>query len=117
MAQKREKGEDEVEALFRLPLDQFTSARNALAARLRKNGHAEQAEQVKSLTKPPVSAWAANQLFWRHREAFQSLLASGAGLAPPHQVHVDVRDDGVARHSRALGEPLRPEETQFLRGV
>jgi hypothetical protein len=31
---------------------------------------------VKSLQKPPVSAWAVNQLYRRHREAFDRLLAA-----------------------------------------
>jgi hypothetical protein len=71
---------EEVEHLFRLPLDQFTAARNALASRLKKNGHAEQSEQVKALNKPPVSAWAVNQLFWHRRPLFDALLTSGANL-------------------------------------
>jgi hypothetical protein len=73
-------GHEDLEGLFRLPLDQFTSARNALAARLKKNGHADQAEQIKALNKPPVSAWTVNQLFWRERKPFDALLASGANL-------------------------------------
>jgi hypothetical protein len=82
---KRKAGEgahsrEEVANLFRLPLDQFTAARNALASRLKKNGHPEQAEEVKALNKPPVSAWAVNQLFWQHRPLFDALLASGADL-------------------------------------
>ena len=33
--------EADVDALFRLPLAEFTGARNALAARLKKNGRGE----------------------------------------------------------------------------
>jgi flagellar biosynthesis GTPase FlhF len=29
------------------------------------------------LSKPPLSAWAVNQLFWRHRKAFDRLLSTG----------------------------------------
>ena len=63
--------------LFKLPLDQFTAARNARAARLKKNGHPEEAAQLKALSKPPLSAWAVNQLFWRHPKDLEALLDSG----------------------------------------
>jgi hypothetical protein len=68
---------DDVDALFRLPLAEFTGARNALAARLKKNGHGDESALVKALAKPPISAWAVNQLYWNHREAFDRLIASG----------------------------------------
>jgi hypothetical protein len=63
--------------LFRLPLSEFTPARNALAAKLKKGGEAEESERIKALSKPPVSAWVANQLYWKHRNAFNRLLAAG----------------------------------------
>ena len=49
--------ENEIDALFVLPLADFTGARNALTARLKKDGRADDSERVKSLRKPPVSAW------------------------------------------------------------
>jgi hypothetical protein len=66
-----------IDGLFALSLADFTRARNDLATRLRKEGRSEDAERVKALQKPSVSAWAVNQLYWRHREAFDRLLASG----------------------------------------
>lgn len=75
---KRRDGlEADIDALFRLPLSEFTGARNALAAQLKKSGRGDEAGLVKALTKPPVSAWAVNQLYWDHREAFDQLIASG----------------------------------------
>jgi hypothetical protein len=53
---------DEVSDLFGLPLDEFTSARDALAARLKKNGENDEAKRVKALRKPSVAAWVVNQL-------------------------------------------------------
>jgi len=70
----------EVDALFQLALPEFTAARNALASRLQKAGDKEAAATVKSLAKPPVSAWVVNQLYWRNREAFDRLLTAGARL-------------------------------------
>jgi hypothetical protein len=70
----------DIDALFRLPLEEFTAARNALAHRLKASGDAEASSRVKALSKPPLSAWAVNQLYWRHRKAFDGLLAAGDRL-------------------------------------
>lgn len=72
--------QSDIDALFQLPVDEFTSARNALATRLKAAGQADAASRVKALPKPPVSAWAVNQLYWRHRKAFDALLATGDRL-------------------------------------
>jgi hypothetical protein len=66
-----------VDTLFRLPLGGFTAARNALAARLRKSKQAADADAVRALPRPTVVAWAVNQLYWEHREAFDHLLETG----------------------------------------
>lgn len=70
----------DVESLFQLPLEGFTEARNALAARLRTEGKAGTAGEVKALTKPPASAWAVNQVYWKSRPEYDALLESGARL-------------------------------------
>src|SRR5437762_858138 len=69
--------DDDIDALFKLPLAEFTPARNALAARLKQSGHRDQSERVKLLVKPSISAWAVNQLYWTHREEFDQLIATG----------------------------------------
>ncbi|HEY6045582.1 MAG TPA: hypothetical protein VIU65_03210 [Pyrinomonadaceae bacterium] len=69
--------DDEVDALFKLPLAEFTGARNALSAQLKKSGQVDEAVRVKTLAKPSVSAWAANQLYWNHRKDFDQLIALG----------------------------------------
>ena len=73
----KSKLEDEIDALFTLPLAEFTSVRNTLAARLKKEKRSDEAERVKLLGKPPVSAWAVNQLYWNHRDEFEQLIATG----------------------------------------
>lgn len=75
--QSQGKLEDEVDALFQLPLTEFITARKALAARLKKEKQNDQAERVKALAKPSISAWVVNQLFWKHREAFDRLMTTG----------------------------------------
>ena len=78
----RDKVEDEIDALFRLPLAEFTGARNTLAARLKKEGRSNEADRVKLLGKPSVSAWAVNQLYWDHRDAFDELIATSKHFRP-----------------------------------
>jgi len=73
----KSKLEDEIDALFTLPLAEFTSVRNTLATRLKKEGHRDEADRVKLLSKPPVSAWAVNQLYWNYRDEFEQLIATG----------------------------------------
>jgi DNA repair exonuclease SbcCD ATPase subunit len=71
------KFKDEVDELFKLPLAEFTDARNELAKRLKQSGRADDANLVKTLAKPSISAWTVNQLYWNHRHAFDRLLAAG----------------------------------------
>ena len=90
--------EDDLDALFRLPLAEFTGARNTLAARLKKSGRGDEAALVKALVKPSVSAWAVNQLYWNHREAFDRLIASGERF---HKAQTSRREGrGYARSPR-----------------
>lgn len=69
--------ENDLDALFRLPVAEFTAARNTLAAHLKKGGRRDDSDRVKALLKPSISAWAVNQLYWQHREAFDRLIATG----------------------------------------
>jgi hypothetical protein len=77
MRNSRGKLDDEIDALFTLPLSEFIGARKALSARLKKEGRSNDAEFVTSLAKPPISAWTVNQLFWDHREEFDELIDAG----------------------------------------
>jgi hypothetical protein len=53
---------------------EFTSERNKLAARLRKEGDKRAADEVKSLKKPTLAAWAANQLARKERMKIRALM-------------------------------------------
>ena len=72
--------EKDLDALFSLPLAEFTAARNTLSSRLKKAGSPDDAEQVKALLKPPLSAWVVNQLYWKHGDAFKELIETGMRL-------------------------------------
>ena len=70
----------DVDALFKLPLGEFTSARNALVSRLKKDGRQREAAEANALAKPSVSAWVVNQLYWRHGYLFGRLFDAGERL-------------------------------------
>lgn len=65
----------EIERLYGLPLEEFTSARNALAAELAKAGRKDEAAAVKKLKKPSLTAWAVNRLVRAERPRVERLLA------------------------------------------
>ena len=58
----------DIDRLYQLPLGEFTGVRNAMAKAAGKSGAA-----IKALEKPSVPAWAVNQLYWRHRRAYEKL--------------------------------------------
>ncbi len=95
--------EDEIDALFKLPLGEFTPARNALAARLKKAGRQDEASEVKALPKPSVPAWVVNQLYWQHRKAFDRLIEAGDRFrkAGGMREHLEAR-----RNAQAALEPM-----------
>jgi hypothetical protein len=74
------KGVASIDELYQLPLSEFTAGRNALATRLRKSGKAGDADDVRSLVKPSIPAWAVNQVYWKHRPVFDRLLSAGDRL-------------------------------------
>lgn len=73
--------QDELDDLYKLPLKDFTPARNALA---KKAGGADAAE-IKSLQKPSVPAWAVNQLYWKSREVYDALIKAAESLRGAHR--------------------------------
>lgn len=103
--------DSDVDALFRRPLAEFTAARNELASRLQKAGNKDEAARVKSLAKPPVSAWVVNQLYWQSRDAFDRLMTAGARLrhAQASQLagHATNLRDLLATHREALTDLSR----------
>jgi hypothetical protein len=64
---------DQIDQLYRLPLDEFTAARNALAKQAGPS-----APQVKQLEKPSTAAWAVNQLFWQQRKLYDDVIGAAS---------------------------------------
>jgi hypothetical protein len=86
--------DNDIDNLFKLPLAEFTAARNALATLLKDAGHADEAAAVKALGKPPLSAWAVNQLYWHHRKPFDQLMAAGERLRKAQAAELTRQGEG-----------------------
>ena len=67
---------DDIDALYGLPLDEFTRARNDLARRLRGERKPEDAAEVAGLRKPTAAAWVVNQLVRERPDEVRALLAA-----------------------------------------
>src|SRR5205823_14918982 len=65
---------------FELSAAEFTSARNALAAKLKKEGKGDRAEEVKALGKPTAAAHAVNLLARKHGAKLRELAHAGEAL-------------------------------------
>ncbi|HEX5718229.1 MAG TPA: hypothetical protein VF179_18860 [Thermoanaerobaculia bacterium] len=111
MAPRRSKLDTEIQRLYGLPLGEFTAARNTLAKQLRKDGEKEGAEEVASLPKPTVSAWAVNHLFTTDSERMEELLASGERARKALHSILSGGDPGALRdaiqEARDLANELR----------
>jgi hypothetical protein len=94
----------DVDRLYALPLNEFTSARNALVRELRKKGAKDEAETVRALSKPSMSAWAINQLARRDRDKVAALVKAGDALRKAQRdvlagkAGADVREASRAQH-------------------
>lgn len=96
----------EIDRLFQLPLSEFTAERNALAKRAGGDGAA-----IKALQKPPVAAWAVNQLFFKDRDRYDALIAAATEMRRTHKAVLegkkgDLRTAG-REHDVALDAALK----------
>jgi hypothetical protein len=66
--------------LYRAPFDKFVAERKRLAAELRASGDSAGAARLSNVTRPPISAWAVNQLFWQDRKTFDDLFKTAERL-------------------------------------
>jgi hypothetical protein len=99
-------------ALYQLPLEQFVATRDQLARRLRAAGDRATARQVAALRRPPVSAWAANQLAHAAPNAVAELLEAGAALRQAQQDAL-AGQPGAARQLRTATAHLRAAITRL----
>jgi hypothetical protein len=77
--------EQELDGLYDLPLEDFTTARNDLAGRLKRAHQTEAAATVRALKKPSVVAWTANRLARDEPAQVAALLEAGERLRQAQQ--------------------------------
>jgi hypothetical protein len=99
----------ELDALYGLPLDEWTKARNDLASRLRRAHQDDAAEAVRKLRKPSVAAWAVNRLARVEPKGVEALLDAGERLraAQERAVRGHAGAADVSAAARAEREAVR----------
>jgi hypothetical protein len=98
--------EAEIDRLYQLAPDAFVAARHALA----KDAGADAAE-VRALAKPALAAWAVNQLYWKQRDVYDSLIEASKELRGIHKAVLagrkgDLRSAGKV-HEESLDAALK----------
>jgi hypothetical protein len=101
--------EAEIDRLYQVPLDEFTSARNALAKEAGPD-----ASRVKALVKPPVAAWAVNQLFWQNRDAWDALIAAADNARRAHKAVLSGRSGDVRAASKVHDDAVEASLKETL---
>jgi hypothetical protein len=99
----------ELDALYDLPLEEFTKARNDLVGRLRRAHQSEAAAEVRGLKKPTVVAWAANRLARDEPKLTGALLEAGERLRETQQRALagNAKQDEVTEAAAAERETIR----------
>jgi hypothetical protein len=98
--------DEDLDLLYQRPLQEFTGARNDLVKRA-----GARAGGIKALPKPPIAAWAVNQLYWQHRGAYDALIEAAEALRAAHTAVLsgkrgDLRFTGK-EHEEALEQALK----------
>ena len=102
---------DEADELYGLSDDEFTSARDALAKRLRGEKRRDEADEVKALRRPSVAAAAINRAVREH--GADDLLAAGEALRDAHEALLAGKGD--AKEVRAATAREREAVRDFAR--
>jgi hypothetical protein len=64
--------------LFQAPHERFVAERKRISSELKASGDKAGAARLAKLNRPPVSAWAVNQLWWQARSEVEQLFATAA---------------------------------------
>src|SRR5438309_1429998 len=95
----------QIDRLYQLPLDEFTPARNALA-----KGAGADTARIRALAKPPVAAWAVNQLRWRDQDVWDELIAAAERARREAEQAVRREECEAARTARDEARAVKTEE-------
>jgi len=101
--------DEAVSQLYQAPLAEFVVLRKRLATELKASGDKASGKQLESRGRPSVSAWAVNQLYFRHRQEFERLLDAAQRARSGER-------EALARHRETLTK-LRAHAAELLRGA
>jgi hypothetical protein len=68
--------DEAVARLHQAPLGDFVEERKRLGKELKAAGDKEGSQRLLKMPRPPISAWAVNQLYWTEQDLFESMLSS-----------------------------------------
>jgi hypothetical protein len=100
-----------VAALYQAPFERFVAERKRLAAELEAAGDKPGAARLAKATRPPLSTWVVNQLWWNEQKAFGALFTTAERLRD-----ADADADATAAHRDAISA-LRARAAQILRSA
>jgi hypothetical protein len=86
--------DSQIDELYQLPLEEFTSARNTLARTL----DADDKKRVTTLVKPSLSMWVVNQLYWTQAPAYKALIDASEKLRAAHRTALSGRNADTRKH-------------------
>lgn len=97
-----------VATLYQAPYDSFVAERKRLVKELETGGDKTAAARLSKATRPLLSAWVTNQLWWKERKAFDELFSTAERLRD-----IDADADATAAHRDAIAK-LRARAGKLL---
>jgi hypothetical protein len=96
-----------IDDLYKLPPDEFVSARTALA----KSLTGDEAKRIKALTKPTIVPWSVNQVYWHARDVYTRLQKAGEKLRDAQLTALKGRESDVrgatTAHRQAVADAVK----------
>jgi hypothetical protein len=99
--------EEAIAVLYQAAHESFVAERKRLSSELKAQGDKPGAARLMALARPPVSAWAVNQLWWRARDEMDRLFAAAARQRVGERAAAAEHRDLLAHLRSQAGELLR----------
>src|SRR5688572_16260649 len=93
--------QDELDHIADVPPEEFVTTRDELAKRLKAQGKAAQAAEVKKLRKPTVTQWIADQVRRHHDDVVDALRAASSDVASAQEAAITSGDRDALRTATA----------------
>ncbi len=111
---------DALDELVDVPPEEFVAARTQLAARLKSEGKAVEAAEVKKLRKPSVRQWLVDQVRRHHAAEVDALRAASSDVARAQEDAItggnrDALRDATAKRRDAVGAVERAVDAILAR--